>query len=53
VWGNRYDRPNRNNGNSQNGVGWNALSATLFGFNGKKFDPKVGLYDYGFRDYKP
>ncbi|WP_319562708.1 RHS repeat-associated core domain-containing protein [Marispirochaeta sp.] len=53
VWGNRYDRPHRNNGNSHNGVGWNALSATVFGFNGKKFDPKVGLYDYGFRDYKP
>ncbi len=29
------------------------MTATLYGFNGKKFDPKVGLYDYGFRDYKP
>ncbi|ORC26681.1 hypothetical protein B4O97_19165, partial [Marispirochaeta aestuarii] len=52
VWGNRYDRPRQRHDN-HNSVGWNALSATLFGFNGKKFDPKVGLYDYGFRDYKP
>ncbi|WP_319562713.1 RHS repeat-associated core domain-containing protein [Marispirochaeta sp.] len=53
VWGNRYDRPPRNNGNRYNSAGWNAVPATLFGFNGKRFDPKVGLYDYGFRDYKP
>ncbi len=52
VWGNRYDRQNRGYGNN-NGMGWGALPATLFGFNGKRFDPKVGLYDYGFRDYKP
>ena len=52
VWGNRYDRQNRNNSNHTDN-GWNALPATLFGFNGKRFDPKAGLYDYGFRDYKP
>ena len=23
------------------------------GYNGKRFDPAVALYDYGFRDYKP
>ncbi|ORC31237.1 hypothetical protein B4O97_17135 [Marispirochaeta aestuarii] len=52
VWGNHYDRPNQTN-STHTDAGWNALPATLFGFNGKKFDPKVGLYDYGFRDYKP
>ncbi|MCK4797991.1 MAG: hypothetical protein KAT05_11440, partial [Spirochaetes bacterium] len=24
-----------------------------YGYNGKRFDATVGLYDYGFRDYKP
>ena len=24
-----------------------------YGYNGKRFDPAVALYDYGFRDYKP
>ena len=24
-----------------------------YGYNGKRLDPAVGLYDYGFRDYKP
>ena len=24
-----------------------------FADNGKRFDPAVGLYDYGFRDYTP
>ena len=24
-----------------------------YGYNGKRFDPSAGLYDYGFRDYDP
>ena len=24
-----------------------------YGYNGKRLDPAAGLYDYGFRDYKP
>ncbi|WP_319562710.1 RHS repeat-associated core domain-containing protein [Marispirochaeta sp.] len=45
VWGKEYHK--------KNGHSYTDLFPTHYGYNGKRFDPKVALIDYGFRDYKP
>ncbi|WP_319562705.1 RHS repeat-associated core domain-containing protein [Marispirochaeta sp.] len=45
VWGKEFHK--------KNGHPYSDIFPTHYGYNGKRFDPKVGLYDYGFRDYKP
>ncbi|MFO7729560.1 MAG: RHS repeat-associated core domain-containing protein [Spirochaetia bacterium] len=55
AWGGEYER----RGPGRNGNGHHHLwqqgphEGTRYGYTGKRLDRPAGLYDYGFRDYKP